>query len=952
MKIFTCKCFGVGLFAAVLGCAAVAGAWAGEITGSVINVATGGFLQGAAVSVENTAISALTDRSGRFQLRDVPAGAHTVVVNYTGLDEVRVRADVGAGPTRLPMIELTSAVYQLDPFTVAGEREGTARAITAQRNASNIKTVVATEAFGHISDGNLGEFLKRSSGIATQLNEGEVDRIFVRGIGAAYSAVTLDGTRLPSPGADKRDRSFEVDKLPADYIESIEVFKAPTPDMDADSIGGTVNLITKSAFDSKERSFQYIVGVNHRTFKNLTSGYGGLQYSDVIGPKARLGVYYSFNYSEVDVPQSNAQVDYAGPLGGPNWIYRFRVADNDHLRTRSGHGLKLEYRLNDNTTLFSGLLYNHYDDDLELRRYTFDGRNNVPAEYEPGYSELNTTHRIARFTVQGSWVRPQQETFQVQLGGKTKLDPWDVDYSGSYAPSTGLEKRWNLVLQSGRNLRYQIRKDAISDWYPTGTQLSGPDMNNFNNVGGPALTFEDFQSDETIYGGQLNAKRKLETTAPAYVKAGIRYRAQKLVVDNDTFSASYSGGGDRNQFALQGYDIRPADGRYDWPQYPDAEKGARQIAQNPGQWTVNRVAQVQDSLVADGRVREDIYAAYIMGDVKLGRLDVLAGVRMEQTDVVAAGSLRQPLSTPPPAGATQDQLLERARQEFGGRQTNKSTYRNWFPGVHLRYDFKPGLIGRASWNSSIGRPNFGDIIPATTVNDSSQTIQMNNTGLEPQKARNFDLSLEYYFEPVGVLSAGVFHKDIRNFIFNQRTVVGSGSNNGFNGRYDGYDLTTQRNGGTSTVKGFELNYNQQLGPYARWLQGFSVYANYTWIDAEGDYNTQGGESTGELVEFVPRTWNAGIVYDRHKWTVRFQVNFNDRYLKTYVADPMQRIYDEDRLDGQVSVKYAFSRKVGVFMDVTNAFDETIIRSQGYARYWPQAVRYNGQRIMAGVSGRF
>jgi TonB-dependent receptor len=923
---------------------------AGRISGTVVNAATGSFLQGATVQIQGTGLTTHTDRSGRYELPNVPAGERVLLVSYTGLDSAQLTVNVAAGSVVSRAVELTSDVYQLDPFTVAGEREGSARAITAQRNAANIKTVVATEAFGNISDGNLGEFLKRSSGIATQLNEGEVDRIFVRGISAAYNAVTLDGTRLPSPGADKRDRSFEVDKLPADYIESIEVFKAPTPDMDADSIGGTVNLITKSAFDSKDRYLQYTFGLNHRTFKERTGYYGGLQYSDVIGAGDKLAVFYSFNYSEVDVPQSNAQTDYAP--ASPSWIFRFRIADNDHVRKRIGHGLKLEYRLGDSTTLFSSLMYNHYSDELELRRYTYDGRDNRAADYEPGFSELNTIHRVARYTVQGSWNQIEQETFQIQAGGRTRLQDWEFDYSASYAPATGGEDRWNLVLQTGRNLRYQITKDSINDWYPSGAQLSGPDMNNFNNVGVPALSLQDYETEESVWGGQLNVKRKLQTQHPAFLKTGVRWRAQKLSIQNEEFGAQYTGGGDRNQFTLEGYDIAPADGRYPLPRWPDAAKGAAHYAQNLGQWDVDRVAQVQDSLVGDGRVREDVYAAYVMGDVKVGKLGLLAGIRFEDTDVAATGSLQQPLATPAPAGATEEQLADRARLEFGGRQTKKSSYSNWFPGMHLRYEFRPGLIGRASWSTSIGRPNFGDIIPATVVDDTNLSVQTNNTGLSPQESTNFDVSLEYYFEPAGVFSVGLFHKDIKNFIFTHESTLGSGAGNGFDGRFEGYDLTTQLNGGSAEVKGIEFNYSQRLGQYANWLRGFSIYGNYTFIDAEGDYNALGGTPSDQLVEFVPNTWNAGIVFDRNRWTLRFQVNFNDRYLKEYVENPLARIYDEDRLDGEVSAKYAFSQKFAVFADITNAFDRTIVRSSGYGRYWPQTVRYNGSRINFGVSGRF
>lgn len=178
------------------------------VSGSVSNTATRASLEGAVVTLSGTSASALTDRAGEFEITRVAPGAYTLEISYTGLDRHTQPIVVGAGRTVVPPIGLGSAIYRLDAFTVSGEREGSAAAITSQWNASNVKTAIATDAFGHIVDGNIGEILKRASGIATNLNEDEVDQIFVRGMGSAASAVTLDGTRIPSPASGKKSRNF------------------------------------------------------------------------------------------------------------------------------------------------------------------------------------------------------------------------------------------------------------------------------------------------------------------------------------------------------------------------------------------------------------------------------------------------------------------------------------------------------------------------------------------------------------------------------------------------------------------------------------------------------------------------------------------------------------------------------------------------------------------------
>ncbi len=931
---------------------------AGMVSGSVLNAGTGSYLEGALVSVEGTGIATLSDRAGRFQLRSVPTGQQTLVVTYTGLDEARVPVQVRPGSNAIATVQMNSDVYVLEEFRVAGEREGSAAAITAQRHAPNVKSVVATEAFGNIVDGNIGEFLKRTSGIATELNEGEVSRIFVRGIGAGFSAVTLDGTRLPSPSFGKTDRSFRVDKLPADYIESIEVFKAPTPDMDADSVGGAVNLVTKSAFDLDRRSLTYNFVLSHKTLHDKTSYSGGIQYSDVLGEKNNLGLFFTSSYNEVYVPQDNSQMDFAGPADRngnvtDHWMWRFRVADGDHLRTRSGHGLKLDYRLSEQTTLFASLMYNYFEDNNDNSRYTWQGRDDRTGGLEPGYTSLDTTHTDARYETFNTERRERQDLYQFQIGGETELEDYTIDYSASYAPAEETLDRNDFSFQTGRKHTVRMTRDSFSDHYGEAIVIDGPDVNDLNDLGAPNLSRQFGGSTETIWGGELNVKRFFDQETDTFLKTGIRYRGQELDIDTNRTRNEYVGDGDYNElFAKKDWTRLPNEGRHPLHTWPDAEAARSSLFSDPANWETDAVAAIEESLTSDGKAREDVYAAYLMGNRRFHRLNVLAGIRFEKTDVTATGPLVQELTTPEPDDATEEQLIERARLQFGGRQTNESSYQNWFPGVHFRYDFDGGLVARASYSTSIGRPDFGDIIPTTDVSLESERVRQNNTGLQPQEADNFDLGLEFYFEPVGVLSAGVFHKEIRNFIFTDVTTIPSGPDNGFGGDYAQYELVTQRNGGTATVTGVEFNYNQQLGGYADWLQGFSVFANMTHIEAEGNYNTEGGESNSQLVEFVPNSGNAGIVYDRNKWTIRFQMNYNDRYLNEYISDPNLRIYDDERWDGEVRLKYAFSRKFAVFAEMFNAFNPPIVRSQGLGLYWPQKIRYNGRRINFGISGRF
>ena len=140
----------------------------GNITGRVRNENTGQYLQGAEVSVAGGGPLALTARDGSFVLSGLAAGAHSVSVSYTGLDKQTLTVDVTEGATSRLEVALTSSVYALDAFVVAGVREGNAASLTQQRNADNMMNVVAMDAFGNVADGNIGNFLQRLPGVGVK----------------------------------------------------------------------------------------------------------------------------------------------------------------------------------------------------------------------------------------------------------------------------------------------------------------------------------------------------------------------------------------------------------------------------------------------------------------------------------------------------------------------------------------------------------------------------------------------------------------------------------------------------------------------------------------------------------------------------------------------------------------------------------------------------------------
>ena len=385
------------------------------------------------------------------------------------------------------------------------------------------------------------------------------------------------------------------------------------------------------------------------------------------------------------------------------------------------------------------------------------------------------------------------------------------------------------------------------------------------------------------------------------------------------------------------------------------------VEANPRFFVRETAANVQAQLTGDQRFKERIDAAYIMGNVDLGRLSILAGVRVERTETEGVGALqaitpeeraRRAAFTGP---LTDAEITRRNIAEFGGRQVRTGDYQNVLPGVHFKFLVTPRLIARLSYATNVGRPGIGQLIPRTNVNFDNQSISTSNPSLKPQTADNFDVAAEYYFEPAGVISVGLFQKEIKNFIFTSGgATVGSGQDNGFDGDYAGYALTTQYNGGAAKVRGIELNYSQQFTFLRGIFSGLGAYGNYTRMETEGNYGAGNAIAVapnpkGKVAGFNPETSNVGLSYIRNKITVRLQFNNRGRYLTTYNAVDSQLVYRIRRETLDVKTMYQLTRGFSLYLDVNNVLGEFETGSDRGSR--PSQRRVLTPGFFAGVNAR-
>lgn len=290
----------------------------GTVTGRVSNAATQKYLMSAEVIDQVSRRSVYTDADGSFSL-SLPAGERTLVVNYGGLDSRELRVDIVAGETTLVDVALTSADYapkedvvMLAEYVVSAEREGRMASIAQQKASEVMVSVLSSDEFPNVAGANLGDFLRNIPGIDIMDNGSDPRDVMIRGMDSQMVGVTSDGMRMANAaGTDGNTRAFNLDQISIQNYETIEVYKTPTAAMAADSGAGSINLVSKSAFNLKERRITYQAGgmVNGSNMHlGRTRGSGGNVWSTrPVGSyyyansflENRLGVVLTANYNDI-----------------------------------------------------------------------------------------------------------------------------------------------------------------------------------------------------------------------------------------------------------------------------------------------------------------------------------------------------------------------------------------------------------------------------------------------------------------------------------------------------------------------------------------------------------------------------------------------------------------------------------------------------------------------------
>lgn len=910
----------------------------GTLRGKVTDDITKEALPGAALLIEGSSVGAATDLAGDYLLRSVPDDQEiSIKVSYLGYQDKVVKVQVQPKEVKILNIGLLQTDRILKEVVVQAQSEGQEKALNQQRTADNIKNVVSADLIGRFPDLNVAEALQRVPGVNIQRSRGEGSQVSLRGTPLNFTTLSINGEQIPTTNVGG-SRNEELDMIPVDQLSSMEVTKSTTPDMDGDAIGGNINLRTQPAVRYKPK-IKAEIGGGYNDISGNFNGIGKLSYERRLlkserFEKGRLGVKVGGSYFRTNNARDRVETD--GPTGwrlrnyngnqgvineyGTDQVYvylLYRYRDLLNTRTRSGFSTTIDYKFNEKNDIVFNVMYSRRSDDEQEGRTRFE----TP--------DLNNWVTPTRYVNNGRMRKELIDRFKLKqnlttsLEGLSQIGKYTLDY-GAFVTFT--EDRTDIIRAQWRtnsNLTFNV-KNFGSDFVTFDTE--GADMHdpflfpNFTSVA------EDIElAVGKNYLARINLSRDYRWKRfNIQVKTGAKVRllSNEVVRNNRPQTPNIGLGLGFVDFLSTFEDSRFMDGRIRFGPTPDADKLGAWFRENNGRTnilapTVNDQFQTdRDNSTNTFGTFEDVYAGYAMVRLKSSRSMYLFGIRLEATNVGYNANL---------IDATSDRVNSITPI------TGNSTYVLPLPHFHYKYSINTLTNFRFSINRSFARPNFIEIVPREIINPLNNEIEQGNPNLKPQVATNVDFLIERYLPSVGIVSGGVFAKQIDDFIFRsalpQERVVGKDVN--------GNDSTTRftvyqpQNGNTAYLYGAEVNLQVPLTFMPGVIKRFDLFFNYTYTNSIAStlaFQIPGGEIPARKgIRFpgqAPHTFNAALAYSHKGLSARASLNYNGEFIALLGERKEEDVYRAGRYQLDLNASYNFKKHYRVFAEMINVTNES------------------------------
>lgn len=849
----------------------------GNIQGRLSDQSQVNYFAGAHIQIKELDLNTTSRRDGTFRFINVPQGQYTLLVNYLGAEPVELSIEVKPGQTLEQAVTLAAKQAELENIIVYGQRAGQASALNQQRVADSIKSIVSADAIGQFPDQNAAEALQRLPGLSIERDQGEGRFVGIRGIDPNLNNVTINGLNVPSP--ESGVRSVALDVIPSELIQSLEVSKSVTSDMDADAIGGSVEVKSLSAFDRAQTSASITVQGSQNQLRDETSPKVSGSYSTILDEV--FGFAAALSYNDRDFGSDNIESN------GDDELEQRHYSIN---RERIGAAMNLDFRPDFNNQYYLRTLYSEFTDEeyRQANAFTFDG--------DDSEIERSSKDRLESQTI-----------LSLTAGAQHQLNDWIIEYQIGYSKSD--EDQPNALYYTFVGEEMAIDSDMLGQIPAITQNAAAMDLGNYEL---DEISLENAYSKDSESSIKADFSRFIDWNGRAVeIKFGGKYRAREKQSEANIFI--YDGDFDNINPAMFA-DATPDWGLGDFGPGLDRAGMRDFFMQNRNALELAELDSEVESKGASYINKEDILALYLMAKIELDKLRIVAGLRYEDTDFSTRGMRVELIEN------------EQTDEEYVAN-TPWAAQRNYdylLPSLNTRYAFSEQLIARLAYTQTISRPKFEDvaatqIIESKTAEDDGEFVTereaaVGNPQLKPYESDNYDLSLEYYPGDIGVLSAGYFHKQIDNFVI-IADVAGIEGWEGF------AEVKQAINGESAKVSGLELSWVKAFN------NGLLLAANATLSDSEATTFLDGQSYETTLPNQSDKIGNLTLGYESESLSLRLTLAYKSENLEEIDGDLIRMEDKHQQVD--FTGKYFIDENMYVYFNAIN------INNEPYYHYFDQ-----------------
>ena len=830
----------------------------GGITGKVTD-SGGGILQGAQVSLEPGGVSVVSDAQGQFLVSGLAVGTYTVTISYVGFTTSTTSITVTAGQVANADVKLSVASQNLEVLVTADRASAEAEAVNRQKTADNLVQVLPDQVIRSLPNANMADALGRLPSVTIERDEGEGKYVQVRGTEPRLTNTTIDGINVPSPEGGVRQIKF--DAIPADIVESVEINKTLQANMDGDGIGGSINLVTKTA---GERPTVNVSGMGGYT--PILGGRGLVETTGTVGQRFGSGKRFglliggSYDWNGRGIDDIEPVPDLATVGGQPARVFdSMDIREYRYYRSRWGIAGSADYKLKEGSNIYGRYIYSDFHNYGD--RWVYSINDNLYVNGGP--PSFNDQIR-----------RPDYAIGSVLLGGKHVLSTtwyaWDVSASRSRQIG-GVGDR---TASFGSNLASSSCQFDLSNtkslYLPQWTSACFAEA--YTNQS--TLPLSRMQVNHGLTA-QLNlqatgamAKRYHLGSHLATIEIGGKFRNAHKFANSlrDNFSPSGTGtpltladfpnSFSNNDYYQGAYKLGPNPNFFTIYNAFNAD-----LAANPANYTLSQDISGQFDLI------EKVSAGYLMNTIDFNKIRLVAGVRFEGTNLDTAAPILD------------------ANGAFQGTSKSNGSYVKVLPSASLRFGLGKDTYLRTVYGRGLSRPDPQDIAQALSFDNSANPVlvSLGNPNLRPEAADNIDVLIEHYINPFGMFSAGYFYKNLTDPIVSHEFVVTTGSFGSATCTPTVTCRVTQPlNAGSAWINGFEAAYLQHLTFLPGALKGFGISANYGYTGSRASLGPAFSRSDHpRLLRNAPNTWNISPTYDRGRVSVRLGLSYNGANIAAY-----------------------------------------------------------------------